>query len=396
MRILMVHNYYQQAGGEDQVFAAESDLLEQNGHEVHRFTLHNDQINGAGAIAVAGKTLWNRQVYRELRSIMRDAQIEIAHFHNTFPLVSPAAYYAAQAEGVPVVQTIHNYRLLCPNGLLFRAGEVCEDCIGKSVPYPAIQHRCYRDSSAASAAVAAMLTIHRAIRTWRQQVNVFIALTEFAKQKLIQGGVPAEKIVVKPNFVAPDPGIGTGQGGYALFVGRLSQEKGIDTLLTAWKHLGNKLPLKIVGDGPLAQQVAASANQIPGVIWLGRKPMQDVYELMKEAAMLIFPSCWYEGLPRTVIESFAVGTPVIAANLGSMSSLIATEKTGLHFQSGDVNDLVSKVNWALNHTDDWTEMRDRTRNEFALYYTAEKSYQKLTEIYSSLISNYLETEKITL
>jgi len=263
MNILMAHNYYQQAGGEDQVFADESQLLEQYGHHVHRLTMHNDQIDSTPQLKLLGQTIWNWDVYHELRSLIRQHQIQIVHFHNTFPLISPAAYYAAKAEKAVVVQTLHNYRLFCLNALFLRDGKVCEDCLDQPIPWSGIQHSCYRDNQAASAAVATMLTTHRLLQTWQQQVDTYIALTEFARNKLIQGGLPAAKVVIKPNFVDPDPGFGQGEGNYALFVGRLSVEKGIDVLLTAWERLGQKIPLKILGDGALAPQVsdAATAGQ---------------------------------------------------------------------------------------------------------------------------------------
>jgi glycosyltransferase involved in cell wall biosynthesis len=382
MRILVVHNYYQYSGGEEQVYRAEAKLLESHGHEIYHYTLHNDQISQMSSISLLTKTVWNQQAYQELRSLIRKEQIQIAHFHNTFPLVSPSAYYACKAEGVLVIQTCHNYRLVCPNGMFLRKGQVCEDCLGKFVPLPSIHYQCYRGSRSASIGVAAMLTMHRLARTWTRNVDAYVALTEFARQKLIQGGISSEKIVVKPNFINPDPGVGDGKGGYALFVGRLSQEKGIDLLLSSWQHLDQKIPLKIVGDGPLAETVAAASNETSGISWLGKKSSEDVYALMKRALFLIFPSRWYEGLPRTIIESFAVGTPVIAPNLGSMSSLVTSGETGLHFQAGNKEDLIAKVEWAANNPDTMLQLRQRARDQFLQEYTAEVSYRKLLSIYT--------------
>lgn len=381
MNILMVHNYYQQRGGEDQVFADEANLLEQYGHQVHRFTLHNDQIETMSRLALMGKTIWNRDVYRELRSLVQQHQIQVVHFHNTFPLVSPAAYYAAKSAGACVVQTLHNYRLFCLNALFLREGKVCEDCLGQPIPLAGVRHRCYRENTAASAVAATMLTTHRLLRTWDKQVDAYIALTEFAQQKMIQGGLPARKVWIKPNFVDPDPGMGAGQGGYALFVGRLSIEKGIDLLLEAWKQLGRKIPLKILGDGTLAPQVAAAIAHLPSVEWLGRQPMPEIYRMMQNAQFLVFPSRWYEGLPRTLIESFACGTPVIASNLGAMSSFVKPYETGLHFQVGNSSDLINQVEWTINHADSITKMRHKARSEFATRYTPGVSYKQLTDIY---------------
>lgn len=385
MRILVVHNFYQIPGGEDQVFHAEADLLENHGHQVYRYTTHNNQIGAISPLKMASKTLWNSDVYQEVRAIIRRERIQIAHFHNIFPLISPSAYYAAQVEGVPVIQTLHNYRLLCPSAVFYREGQVCEACLGKFVPLPGIINSCYRGSQSASAVVAAMLTLHRTRQTWSRNVNTYIALTDFARQKFIQGGVAANRIVVKPNFVHSEPGVGKGSGGYALFAGRLSPEKGIGRLLNVWKQLGGKIPLKIVGDGPLNAQVAEAVRQIPGVEWLGRQPLEEVYACLQEAAFLVFPSEWYEGLPRILIEAFAVGTPVIAPDLGSMSSLIRPHQTGLHFQPGNSQSLLAQVEWALAHPEALAQMRQEARAMFESSYSSEKNYSQLIHIYQQTL-----------
>jgi glycosyltransferase involved in cell wall biosynthesis len=296
-------------------------------------------------------------------------------------LISPAAYYAARAEGVPVVQTLHNYRLLCLGSYFFREGRVCEDCLGKSVPWPGVFHGCYRQNRIGSGVVASMLTTHQALKTWRRMVDVYIALTDFSKAKFIEGGLPAENIVVKPNFVHPDPGIGNGDGGYALYVGRLSTEKGLDTMIAAWKELGTLIPLKIVGEGALADRVAHAADHNPAIEYLGAKSSSEVMELIKRASCLIFPSRWYEGLPLTIIESFAAGTPVIASALGSMSSLVEHGKTGLQFRAGDVVDLIRQVKWAVSHPEELAAMRQAARAEFEAKYTADQNYRSLMKIY---------------
>src|ERR1700681_312252 len=244
--VLSVHNFYRQPGGEDRVCADEAALLEQHGHTVVRYEEHNRRIAGAG-ISAAGSTVWSTRSFRRLRSVLREQACDVVHFHNTFPLISPAAYYAARAANVPVVQTLHNYRLICPAGTLLRDGAVCEECIGR-VPLPALVHGCYRGSRPATAAVAAMLVIHRVGGTWRRMVDAYIAPSEFARKKLIAGGLPAERIVMKPNFVAPHPGAGSGDGGYAFFAGRLSEEKGVRTLFQAWERLGTAIPLVVAGD----------------------------------------------------------------------------------------------------------------------------------------------------
>jgi glycosyltransferase involved in cell wall biosynthesis len=384
MKILAVHNRYQLPGGEDQVFVDETALLEARDQRVLRYEVHNDQVKQLKRLALVKDTVWNSSAYRELGALIRRERPDVVHFHNTLPLISPAGYYAARAEGVPVIQTLHNYRLLCPVALLFRDGRVCEDCMGKSVPWPGVFHGCYRGSRAASGVIATMLSVHRAFRTWTEMVDLYIALTEFARNKFIEGGLPAEKIVVKPNFVAPDPGRGQGGGGYALFVGRLAPEKGTGTMLAAWEQLGTRIPLKIVGDGPLRDRVVGAARQ-SNVQWLGHRPVSDVHALLGKADMLVFPSEWYETFGRVAAEAFAAGTPVIAADIGAVAELVEHGRTGLKFRPGDPEDLVAQVEWALSHPVELLSMREEARAEFEAKYTAERNYRALMEIYEAAL-----------
>lgn len=380
MKILLIHNEYQQPGGEDQVFAAEANLLEDHGHEILRYSVHNDQIARMNPVSLAETTVWSRSSYRELKALVRREQPDIAHFHNTFPLISPAGYYAAKAGNVPVVQTLHNYRLICPNALFFRDGHVCEDCLGKTPPWPGVLHACYRGSRQASGAVAAMLTAHRLLRTWTRMVDVYIALNEFARGKFVQGGLPAEKIIVKPNTY-PDPGQHETVRNNALFVGRLSVEKGIDVLLEAWELLGDRMKLTIVGEGPMADVVAERTRRLENVEWLGRRPKEEVLELMKRAGMLVFPSVWYEGFPMTMVEAYGVGLPIVASNLGSLATLVEPGRTGLLFRPNDPGDLAAKVRWAVDHPNELDNMRRGARKEFEAKYTAEQNYGRLLGVY---------------
>jgi len=382
MRILTIHNRYQIRGGEDECHEAEVSLLREMGHQVEVYEESNDHVAALGNLDLSAKTIYSQAAYQTVRRRLTERPCDVVHVQNFFPIISPSVYYAAKAEGVPVVQTLHNYRLLCPNALFFRDGHVCEDCLGKFIPYPAILHSCYRESQVASGGVATMLTVHRAMSTWTKMIDLYIALTEFARQKFIAGGLPAEKIMVKPNFVSPDPGFDNGCGGYALFVGRLSVEKGLDTLLAAWENLGTQIPLKIVGDGPLADQVEAATKRLSHVEWLGRRPMAQVHALMGEAKFLVFPSKWYETFGRVAIEAFAKGTPVIAANIGAVAELVDSGRTGLHFRSGDAEDLTAKVEWVMANPASLAHMRRESRAEFEAKYTADKNYQKLMEIYT--------------
>jgi glycosyltransferase involved in cell wall biosynthesis len=384
MRIVLCHNYYQQPGGEDQVFADEAELLVAHGHKVVRHTVHNNAIAELGRWSVAAKAVWNRVSYREIESLLKRERPDVIHFTNTFPLISPAAYYAAKNAGVPVVQSLHNYRLLCPGGIFHRSGQVCEDCLGKLVPWPAVQHGCYRADRRASAVVATMVTLHRLLKTWQKCVDRFIALSHFSAAKFVTGGLPAHKIAVKPNFISPDPGAGPGTGGYALFVGRLSAEKGIATLLDAWEHVGGALPLKILGDGPLASLVEERCQRNPHIAWLGRRTSPEVLQHLSEATCLIMPSAWYECCPKTLIESLAVGTPAVVSRLGAMAEMIDHERTGLHFTPGDALDLAARVRRLVDDPGVAVNMRPAARQEYADKYMAAANYQQLMEIYTAV------------
>ncbi len=385
MRILIVHNRYQQEGGEDGVVRAEAGLLSQKGHEIELFEEDNDGIvSKIDAAKTALRCLYSITAADEIRKRIRQFRPDVVHIHNFFPRLSPSIHYACHRAGIPVAQTLHNYRLLCPGSTLLREARICEDCIGKTFPWPAVQHGCYRESSTASAAVANMLFVHRVCGTWTQTVSRFIALTEFARQRFCAGGLPGEKIAVKPNFVLADPGIGEGSGGYALFVGRLASEKGLETLLDAWGRLKTKLPLKIVGDGPLAYRVRDAVSQTSSIEWLGWRSRQEVYRLMADAAVLIFPSIWYEGFPLVLAEAFATGLPIIASRLGAMAELVTEGKTGRLFTPGRGEDLADAVEWSIAHPNQWKAMRHCVRREFEDKYTAESNYSMLLDIYRSI------------
>ncbi|MCL2933137.1 MAG: glycosyltransferase [Trichodesmium sp. MAG_R03] len=387
MRILSIHNRYLIRGGEDQSRELEEKLLQEQGNQVDIYEENNNRVAEIGKVRAAIRTVWSTESYQIVRQKLTENSYNIVHVQNFFPLISPSVYYAANKQGVPIVQTLRNYRLLCANSYFFRDQKVCEDCLGKIIPWPGVVHGCYRDSKLGSLVVVTMQTLHRAISTWKKMVNLYITLTDFTRQKFIQAGLPADKIVVKPNFVYPDPGMGEGNGNYAIFIGRLSPEKGLDTLLAAWQLLAGKIPLKIIGDGPLSNQVREAVTKLPYVKWLGRLPIQEVYTLIGEAKFLIFPSQWYETFGRVAIEAFAKGTPVIASNLGNMSSMIESGRTGFHFSPGDPNDLAALVEYALTHPEKLRKMRFEARSEFEAKYTAQQNYHKLMDIYKLAIAS---------
>lgn len=384
MKILLCHNFYQLPGGEDGVFADEGDLLRAYGHEVVEYTKHNDAIKKMSRVGAAKRTIWNRETYRELRTFIRHERPDVMHCTNVFPLISPSAYYAARDEGVPVIQSLHNYRLLCPNALCLRQGKVCEDCVGRVFAWPAVRHACYRNSRAASATVALMQRFHRSKKTWTKAVDRYIALTEFGRQKFLLAGLPAERIDVKPNFVRHDPGVGTGSGNYTVFVGRLSHEKGISTLLDAWSRLEDPIALKIVGDGPMADAVQAAAATDRRIEWLGWRSQEEVSNIIGRASAMVLPSLTYEAFARTITESFAAGTPVISSRHGAMAELITPDRTGAHFNVGSAADLASTVAELFRDRVRLATIRESTRKEFEQKYTAAQNYKCLMAIYAKV------------
>src|ERR1041385_5867322 len=381
MKILMLHNRYLVPGGEDQATTADAALLRDHGHEVELLVEDNRRVELLGKARTGMRTVWSRESYRRIDAKLQAGNFDILHVQNFFPLWSPAVYYAASRNGVPVVQTLHNYRLMCANSLLFRDQHVCEECMGRVFPWPAILHACYRNNRAASAAVAAMISAHKLAGTWSRRVAIYIAVSEFTREKYIAGGMPAERIVVKPNFIHPTPSPGNGGGGYALYAGRLSAEKGIATMLEAWKSARNPIPLKIVGEGPLAELVIAAAKTGNGIEYLGPRLLPEVLDLMRSAEFLVFPSEWYETMGRTIMEAFAVGTPVVASRIGPPASMIVPGETGFHFQPGNVAELRERVEWCSNHLVELRAMRRRARQAFEANYTGAANAEILLTAY---------------
>jgi glycosyltransferase involved in cell wall biosynthesis len=391
-KVLLVHNHYQQKGGEDVVFSSERDLLIRSGHEVITYERHNDEISnysGLQKIKFSYQTILDGDAVRELDRLLLSQRPKIVHFHNTFPLISPAAYAVCRDRGAVVVQTLHNFRLLCPEATFFRKGVPCELCLNKKLAWPGIIHGCYHHSLAQTAVIAAMLAYHRSIRTWGQQVNRYIALSNFSRQKFIEGGLPPEKIVVKPNFVYPDPGGKLGDSRYALVIGRLSPEKGIAILMQAWEALPH-IPLKILGDGPLLPYIQEHIKEkrMRSIEILGWQSREAVIALLREASFLIFPSACYENFPMTVVEAYACGVPVIATRQGAATNIVIEGVTGLFFEPGDKVCLTEKVDWAWKHQAEVTEMGFQARKEYESGYTAQKNYELLKNVYDQAFNDF--------
>ena len=383
MRVLSVHNYYQQPGGEDVVVQQEKTLLETRGHTVEVLTADNSSITGITSRAsTALAAIYSTRSRARVEEKIAATEPDLVHVHNFFPQLSPSVYYACRKSKLPVVQTLHNFRLICPNALLFREGRPCEDCTGRLFAWPGVIHGCYRDSRVGTAVLASMLTTHRLLGTWTNRVDAYIALSEFARTKLITGGVPANRLFVKPNCLIPDPGARNKSADFALFVGRLSPEKGVRTLLSAWARLPGRR-LKIVGEGPLRNAVESAGNR--NIELLGRRSSEAVLELIGAAAFLIMPSECYENFPRVIVEAFAKGVPVLGSRLGACEELIEDRRTGLLFRPGDAEDLASRAEWLFSHPDVLRQMSEAARLEFETKYTADRNYDRLMEIYHSAI-----------
>ena len=393
MKILVAHNSYQQRGGEDAVCEAEIKLLRGAGHEVVEYLRHNDDLHEYSFIekaALGWRTSWSGRTHRELSDILARESPDLAHFHNTFPLISPSAYYACRKAGVPVVQTLHNYRLLCPGGNFFRDGHICEDCVSRSL-LRSVAHGCYRDSRLATAAVAGMLGVHALAQTWAKQVDLFLVCTEFARNKFVAAGFDGTRIRVKPNFIASDPREAEGgprlhAGSAALYIGRLSEEKGPQLLPLAWSKLSRAIPLEIVGDGPLRKSLEEDCARLglDSVHLTGWLNTKKTVEHLSAARFLIVPSTCYEGFPMAVAEAYASGVPVIAAGHGGLAEIVRNGFTGLHFRPGDADDLAAKVEWAWSHPDEMEAMGRAARAEYATKYTAAAALQHLEAAYSSV------------
>jgi glycosyltransferase involved in cell wall biosynthesis len=388
MKVLVIHNYYQQPGGEDVTARSEKDLLNANGHQVVEYVRQNDEIAlyGLWRIAtLAARSVWAWDSHRDIRALLERERPQIAHFHNTFPLISPAVYYACRSAAVPVVQSLHNPRLICPAATLQRNHAVCEDCLGRKFAWPAVLHACYRGSRVQTSVVAATLAFHWQVGTWNRLVDRFILPTHFYRRKFAEAGLLEEKMTVKPHFV-DDYGVRSTPGTYALFIGRLTPEKGVYTLLEAWRKLCG-IPLRVRGDGPMEGDVQRLAEKSGGAVQLlPRLARSELAALMQGARFLVWPSeGYYETFGYVAAEAFSCGLPVVASRIGVAEEIVEDGRTGLHFEPSDPQDLAAKVEWAWTHPAEMDAMGRAARAEYESKYTAERNYPMLMEIYSQVL-----------
>lgn len=389
MRILIGHNYYQIPGGEDAVVRSEIEMLRYSGHEVITYERHNDEIGRLNPFQKAAHFLslaHNKDSYRQLRALIHEKRPQIAHFHNIYYMMTPSVYRACRDEGVPVVQSLHNYRMMCSNALLFRDGHVCEDCIKKNV-WEGVRHRCFRDSSLMTALMAFNLDRLWKKDVWNNDVDRYIVAAQFTRRKYMDRGIPVEKISYKPHFIDLNIKRRNKDAGYVLYLGRLSQEKGVDALLEAWRSLKD-IPLKIVGTGPLEAKLKNFAVEqgLTHVEFLGFLKERQCLDLLNEATLLVIPSVCYENFPRVVVEAFACGVPVVASRLGSLQELIEDGETGILFEPGDAKALIAAIRRCFENRLKTMQMGHNARSVFEDKYTARANHQKLMEIYEDVIS----------
>lgn len=388
--VLLVHNYYQQSGGEDKVVAQEAALLRSKGVDVQIYSVHNDALKNQGAagkMKTALNATWSASEYKKIKQKLLDMKPDVVHVHNFFPLISPSVYYACNRMGVPVVQTLHNYRLLCPAATFLRDGNVCEKCLHGSLIH-SVANGCYRESKVETLPVVSMIAMNQLLGTWNKKVDRYIALTEFSRNKFIEGGIPAERITVKPNFIAE----GTHSvlqesvtGNYFLYVGRISAEKGVKYLLEAWEKMDDTgdIELLIVGDGPEKEELEdryAGSN----IRFLGNQTGTKVLELMSKSMYLVVPSIWYEGFPMTIVEAYSVGTPVLCSRIGSLQEIVLEGVTGFQFAHGDTGNMANVMGQAMNYGE-YPRLRVAVKERYNAFYTEEVNFIALSHIYDEVI-----------
>lgn len=382
-----MHNAYARRGGEDEVVRRESRMLAHAGLDVRVAIASNQGLEAPGrTLATAVRLPYSRSSMRRTLQLLREFEPDLVHLHNPFPLLTPSVLDACEQAGVPVVHTLHNYRYFCANGVMLRQGRPCDLCLHGSELHGVLS-ACYRDSRLGSLAVARMIRRHRRRRTWQRKVFSFIAPSGFSRRILSDAGLPAGRITVKPHFVdTPVASPKHRDRTYAAYVGRLSVEKGIASLLEAWA--GMDCELRIAGDGPLRGQVERAAQRDPTIRYLGPLARDGVDEVLGSAAFLVFPSILPETFGMTVIESYAQATPVLVSRLGGQAELVREGQTGLLFTAGDSQDLAAKAADLLSENDRRLQMGDHARSEYETRYTPEYNLDRLLAVYENALAEW--------
>lgn len=380
MRVLLVHNFYQIPGGEDAIVQADLAMLRANGIAVELFAADNSDIKGLHQKALVGlRTVYNWPARVALAEKLKEFAPDVVHVHNFFPMLSPSIFDACVSAGIPAVMTLHNFRILCPAGLLHPDATLREQSLHHSCWWT-VPRRAYRNSATATLALAAMVEYHKRVGTWSRKVNRFIALTPWAKQMFTEGGLPAERIVVKPNCVARPPAFSHPQRHGALFVGRLDEQKGVRVLLRAWRDID--YPLTIIGDGPLSDLVRHHATD--RITYLARQPREVVQREMSAAQFLVLPSVGHEMFPVTVLEAFSSRLPVICSDLPSLAGLVEDGKTGRTFPPGDANALAALVRRAVSNELALAGLALRAHSIYEERFTPEAGLTQLIAIYQTV------------
>ncbi len=394
VKIVIAHNYYGSAApsGENQVFEAEGNLLQERGHEVSEFLRHSDTIRAKGAWGVvqgALSTPWNPFTARAIRHAVESNHPEVVHVHNTFPLLSPAIFHAIGYRAARVL-TLHNYRLFCPAAIPMRAGQICTDCLDRRSVLPALWHGCYRDSRLATLPLAANVALHRQLGTWTKHVDAFIALSEFQRERMIEAGLPADQVHVKPNFYPGNPAIvpWADRRQSVVFAGRLTAEKGVMALVRAWLMWGVSAPeLRIVGDGNLCielEQLAATVPEVP-IRFLGQLTGAAAQEEISRARLLVLPSECFEGFPMVVREAFAFGKPAAVSNIGPLPSIVRQGENGVVFVPRNPQSLLRAVRTAWKTAGGLERLAAGARRSYEAMYNEEANYRMLMTIYGQAV-----------
>lgn len=397
MKILLVHNFYGSTApsGENTAYTAEANLLRSYGHTVTEYTRHSDEIMRRGIYGTlmgAFSTVWNPFTLRELKRRVNLAKPDVIHIHNTFPILSPSVFYASRGEQVPTVMTMHNYRIGCSAATALRNEQPCMLCLEKKSVLPALRYGCYRNSRLATLPVSAMIALHNGRDTWRNNVDAFITLTNFQRDKMVQFGIPDKSLFVKPHFLQdpPRPVPWRDRDAKFVFIGRLYAAKGVHILIEAWKQWGKEAPrLDIIGDGPMKNELVRSVNSSESagsISFTGNIPREEALKRLSTAKLLIVPSLCYEGFPMVVQEAYALGVPVAASNIGSLPSLVEDGVTGILFEPGNPEDVRTRVRALLAGDEKLEKLGTNARREFEDKYTSDRNHEMLMGIYRSAVN----------